>query len=667
METRSRKEASKNSTVPPDPAKTDALPKPPATIKSVDATETMVPFHLRVLNSVLLATGFKRQVCDESLLKEQQTLQSNSKGSIWNCIVTGNVDEAVKLIASSPSEIYQRGAVGELPLHLCALFNGAPQLNIMWKMIETNPKLILEPYNGAEYCGENVLHIAIVRQNFQLVQKLVDFSPALLHASATGSFFQRGKPCYYGEFPLAFAVCTNQLPIVDFLLARGANLDEVDGNKNNLLHLCVVHGLQELYAILKQKWIDMHGTSRKDGKIEPWNGRNHEGHTPFTLAAHLGSQEMFDWLLEERRQVQWSYGPITCLLYPLDQLDLEMRNEHGTMTVGALEEILNEGHINLLVNPRVLDLVAKKWERFAKHAFRKRLSVVSLYLINFTLFTIQRQNMFKAMLPGATPLAHWEHTVFFVQFFVVAIGAAWKGVKEFGECYNSGIRNYFSAKGSASLENILSLSYVTCIALFTLSHCLSFPFERMFLGMASLVAYSYLFFFLLAYRLTGPMVIMIFTMLTNDVFIFIIIYSVFVFGFGQAFFVLLDGHGTDGFLASMKTCFVASLGDFDISAFSDSSFQSVTVILLIIYVVVVSILLINLLIAMMGNTYGRINEEADNTWQLEQARIIFAIENEMSTAERMHESNQYFVTINNQRFIQVEVEDKNFFKTKKTS
>jgi hypothetical protein len=40
-------------------------------------------------------------------------------------------------------------------------------------------------------------------------------------------FFYRGRPCYYGETPLAFACCTNQWNIAEILLKYGASMDAV--------------------------------------------------------------------------------------------------------------------------------------------------------------------------------------------------------------------------------------------------------------------------------------------------------------------------------------------------------------------------------------------------------------------------------------------------------
>jgi len=134
----------------------------------------------------------------------------------------------------------------------------------------------------------------------------------------------------------------------------------------------------------------------------------------------------------------------------------------------------------------------------------------------------------------------------------------------------------------------------------------------------------------MAFRLTGPFVVMIYEMLFNDVLRFFIIYMVFLAGFSQAFFILFDNNGKiklrektrfnflclgfGGFLVSVKQSFLGMLGDFDLDAYSDTSFNYISVTLLIVYIIVVTILLLNLLIAMMGDTYGNVIEGATQIW-----------------------------------------------------
>jgi hypothetical protein len=45
-------------------------------------------------------------------------------------------------------------------------------------------------------------------------------------------FFYRGKPSYYGEYPLGFACCTNQWDVVEILLKYGADIDMVRIERN---------------------------------------------------------------------------------------------------------------------------------------------------------------------------------------------------------------------------------------------------------------------------------------------------------------------------------------------------------------------------------------------------------------------------------------------------
>ena len=64
-------------------------------------------------------------------------------------------------------------------------------------------------------------------------------------------------------------------------------------------------------------------------------------------------------------------------------------------------------------------------------------------------------------------------------------------------------------------------------------------------AMAAIIGWGYILFFVMAFRLTGPFVVMIYKMLLNDVLRFFIIYAVFLAGFSQAFFILFDNNGME--------------------------------------------------------------------------------------------------------------------------
>lgn len=578
------------------------------------------------------------------------------------------------------------------------------------------PHTLTAQYQGSEYTGENILHIAIINQDFASVRWLMSRpgGAALLTARATGRFFQEGSACAYGEYPLAFACCTNQPEIASYLLSHGADLEAVDSRGNNLLHLLVIHNLPDMYMFVKNEFkkraAAAAAAARKEGssssgsspaKAPPppsarprlsrnpslkslahpdlWLRVNHDGLTPFCLAAKIDSSAMFTFLLQETKQRQWSFGPVSCDLYPLAELDLAI-SDGEKERAGALELLMNAGNVNLIMHPRMLDLVAQKWEKFAARIFHRRFRHVLAYLCLFTLTTIVRQTVrhiaekeealasaaaaaasatstadsgsspfaAAAAAAAAEPYLPWALFVYnypvilWLMYAAVLAGAWSKGHAEFLEMWRSGFWEYFSSSGSALLENTLSCTFCGCIFLVTVLAAFDHPAQSAVLALASLAGWSYLFFFLLAWRLTGPMIVMIAQMLTNDVLRFLVIYLVFLMGFAQAFFVLFESVGWSGFVQAVQTCFVAMLGDFDLDRFADSPYTAVSVGLLVVYVVTITILLLNLLIAMMGDTFDKINEAAEMQWHLERARIVFALENELSKEEREDPSNKYW-------------------------
>jgi len=652
---------------------------------------------------------------------EEQIELSRVPGTIWNAVLRADLTEVQRICREDPSVIFQRGGVGDLPIHCCFLYNSEKHLEIARWIMDTYPESTTAQYEGTEYTGENILHIAIINQDFGSVKELVSRSTSLLHARATGTFFQEGSACAYGEHPLAFAACTNQRHIVRFLLNEGADIECEDSSGNNLLHLLVRHNLPEMYTMIKEEYKkrfkqEAGGSGSNTNspvkpsttpspsptptpaaapKVDLWLRRNVEGLTPFGLAAQHDYAEMFSFLLQETKQTQWTYGPVSCDLYPLTELDLHLSTgEHDGAAeshAGALELIMHAGNVNLLMHPRMVDLVSQKWNKFASRIFTQRFRIVVAYLLVFMLTTIVRQSVrhvgeremaatedakmngaddaaiaaasAHALASSPSWAAFFYRNIFFVWLleWMVLFGAGWKGYNEAVEMYRSGLSDYFSSSGSALLENVLSTTFCTCIFLLAMCNMIGSNVEAPLLAMASIAGWSYLFFFLLAFRLTGPMVVMIYQMLLNDVLRFCVIYLVFLAGFAQAFFVLFERSGFGGYVESVQTCFVAMLGDFDVEAFSNTPYVAVSVGLLVVYVVVITILLLNLLIAMMGDTYEKINEAAEMQWHLERARIVFAIENEMSSSEREDPANKYWTMVDGTRFLQVLEVDEDFW------
>lgn len=147
--------------------------------------------------------------------------------------------------------------------------------------------------------------------------------------------------------------------------------------------------------------------------------------------------------------------------------------------------------------------------------------------------------------------------------------------------------------------------------------------SRAVLAIASIAMWFNVLYYLRAFELTGPLVSMILK-IAVDIIPFLIVLLLVILGFSQAFWLLSDVEGLsfstiDG---SLITSFTFMLGGYDNKVFEGTSLYSFSVFLSCIYMLIVSILLLNLLIALMGDSYQSVRENGLAQWRLEQAQLI---------------------------------------------
>ncbi|KAF2362077.1 Ankyrin repeat [Trinorchestia longiramus] len=172
--------------------------------------------------------------------------------------------------------------------------------------------------------------------------------------------------------------------------------------------------------------------------------------------------------------------------------------------------------------------------------------------------------------------------------------------------------------------------------------------------MAMLCTGPYFLFFCRGFKTVGPFVTMIYTMLVGDLLRFVTIYFVFVMGFSQAYYVIYTSYTAKSSKSHCKTnplstpvesvlnMFIMSLGNFG-SVYEGTectAHETSGKVLFIVFMAIVSLLLINLLIAMMGNTYTII-AEMKNEWMRQWARIVLVVERGVNPEERLRQQKIY--------------------------
>jgi len=620
----------------------------PDTISLTNSMEALLGVA-RAAKKFKISINSDQTDADDGISVESQAEVSRDARTIWGAVRNGNIDNISALIKTKGEIILSsRGSVGESPIHSSLLYGN--QHVAKW-LIENYPNLIDQTYGKGIYKGENLLHIAIVNKDYDMVKFLVERSPELLKGKATGSFFQVGTPCYYGEYPLFFAACTNQRKIFKYLVSKGAELLAVDGNGNNILHLAVLRKLVGMFTYIQEYLKDeIKKDKSKEKDYSLWKHKNHAKMTPFTLAAQTGSKDMFAFLLEQSKQLEWKYGAVSSYTYCLEEVDTPF--DHSA-TPGALQLIVENEHVELLMLPKIKGLLQKKWDRFIGGMFSQMLLLVLGYLLLFWVATILRTEDYEQF-----------SNMFIIKTIVevlVVAGAMYKGAREFQEMMEDGVQLYWSRTGAWFLENLLSWCFCCTILITALMRVFKSEYEDAGYIFGSLFGWSYMLFFFLGFRLTGPFVVVIWKMLTADVVRFGVIFTVFLQGFSQAFYVAFSNQGLFEFGQRVKLCFMAMLGGFEFDDYMDTKYPVLNVSLLVVYIIVVSILLLNMLIAMMGDTYANVIGEADIQWHLEWARIILSLENEMTEAERKLKKNKYWTEIDGKRHLMIQEVDEDYF------
>ncbi|XP_069703753.1 transient receptor potential cation channel subfamily V member 5 isoform X1 [Periplaneta americana] len=167
----------------------------------------------------------------------------------------------------------------------------------------------------------------------------------------------------------------------------------------------------------------------------------------------------------------------------------------------------------------------------------------------------------------------------------------------------------------------------------------------------------YFLFFCRGFKTVGPFVVMIYRMIMGDLLRFVSIYLVFVMGFSQSYYIIFlsfdnpkTPEGIDDTISnpvpspteSVMAMFLMSMTNFGdyYNAFEQTEHEFEAKLLFVIYMGIVAILLVNMLIAMMGNTYQKI-AETRNEWQRQWARIVLVVERGVSPAERLKKLMDY--------------------------
>ncbi|XP_016948651.1 uncharacterized protein LOC108023571 [Drosophila biarmipes] len=563
-------------------------------------------------------------------------------------------------------QMQYRGALGESLLHVLIICDSKVHTKLARVLLRVFPNLALDVMEGEEYLGASALHLSIAYSNNELVADLIE-AGANINQRAIGSFFlprdqQRAHPAkstdyeglaYMGEYPLAWAACCANESVYNLLVDCGSDPDAQDSFGNMILHMVVVCDK-----------LDMFGYALRHPKTPAKNGIvNQTGLTPLTLACKLGREELFREMLELSAREFWRYSNITCSGYPLNALDT-LLPDGRTNWNSALFIILNgtkPEHLDMLDGGIIQRLLEEKWKTFAQNQFLKRLLILSTHLLCLSVSVYLRpahngeaegeDSEVSESLTAALQEVESEdgnendgnnaQTVarYCAEFATLAGVLSYVIFQQGDEIKNQGLSAFLKQLSHAPAKAIFLFSNLLILACIPFRLIGDTDTEEAILIFAVPGSWFLLMFFAGAIRLTGPFVTMIYSMITGDMFTFGIIYCIVLCGFSQAFYFLYKGHPQvqstmfNTYTSTWMALFQTTLGDYNYPDLNQTTYPNLSKTVFIIFMIFVPILLLNMLIAMMGNTYVTVIEQSEKEWMKQWAKIVVTLERAVPQAD----------------------------------
>ncbi|KAE9104290.1 hypothetical protein PF006_g21947 [Phytophthora fragariae] len=385
--------------------------------------------------------------------------------------------------------------------------------------------------------------------------------------------------------------------------------------------------------------------------------RNSDELTPLSLAAAIGQQRMFQHLFHHSSSVAWRYGPITAFHVPL--FDLEQPELRPAPDLGRFQRV----HDLVASLPYPLAPKGRKGYRTAIQCLCSTENISNTLPDHVAMQEVAPRRHARSCVEAPRnaenardSAAHAQEVEYTdgprgeaVGLGFAEVGALALAALKFSNESNQIVLNfqgYITEGGAGRLDNVCTI--VTSLSLFasTAARLAHHQEAGDALGAVALIfAWFYVFFFLLGFRTTGPFVIMILRMIANDVVRFFLVYSAVLIGFSQAIYVVHDGRvGPQALFVRMRTLLVMGFTgevNYDDNYGSGGRMNAFTQVLVLCYVILVMIILMNLLIAMMGNTYSEVLEESEQRWFAERANIMASIDNQCP-AEWNHQTRKSF-------------------------
>ncbi|XP_071899310.1 transient receptor potential cation channel subfamily V member 6 isoform X5 [Anas platyrhynchos] len=511
--------------------------------------------------------------------------------------------------------------------------------------MEAAPELVNEKMTSELYEGQTALHIAAVNQNIALVKALLKRGANICTAQATGHFFRRSSQnlLYFGEHVLSFAACVGNEEIVQLLIENGADIRAQDYLGNTVLHILVLQPNKTFACHMYSLILSYDRNKEGPGSLELIP--NNEGLTPFKLAGVEGNTVMFQYLMQKRKHNLWSFGPLTTVLYDLTEIDSWAEDQSFLELIVSTKK--REARQILDLTP-VKELVSLKWNMYGRPYFCFLALFYVLYMVCFTMCcvyrplkartgnkTSSRDNTIYVQKMLQESYITYEDELRLVGELITVIGAVVILILEIPDILRVGAAKYFGQTILGGPFHIIVITYACMILVTMVMRLTSTTGEVVPMSFALVLGWCNVMYFARGFQMLGPFTIMIQKMIFGDLMRFCWLMAVVILGFASAFYIIFQTENPENlgqfynYPMSLFTTFELFLTIIDGPANYDVDLPFMYSVVYFSFAVIATLLMLNLLIAMMGDTHWRVAHERDELWRAQVVATTVMLERKL--------------------------------------
>uniref|UniRef100_A0A0N4Z4N4 ANK_REP_REGION domain-containing protein n=1 Tax=Parastrongyloides trichosuri TaxID=131310 RepID=A0A0N4Z4N4_PARTI len=510
---------------------------------------------------------------------------------------------------------------------------------------------------------------------------------------------------YLGEYPLSFAACTGQKDCYRLLRAKKADPNLKDTNGNTVLHMTVIHEKLEMLKLVYETGAKLQITNNQN--LTPLTLAAKLGKkTMFEELLKLESQMV--WSYGDANCYAYPLAKI-------DTIDQETGNVNDDCALSLVVYGDSPEHLDL-IDGLLDELLEAKYRAFGKRQLLRSFFAFLFYYIFFFMAFMNRPFSFTtsvitggSILPDGTLNENYTElfrsnksdwrtemnmysqyhfgtdsdNIFQTSYFstgqchlwqynmpkgfgylrlisepivlicvLVQIGLEIKDFRHMGKRRWWQIIKAFPAKLAYKCSWILILLMVPFRCLCGL-HVSMLVVDNVLAVISILFTTIHFLFYCRSVKFIGPFVLMIYTIIAQDMVRFVAIYAIFLMGFSQAFYLIFlscerddnmnSANAFNNIVAdpfeSLQRLFIMTVGEFmlfysTLNSCPNKTMNVVGKVLFLIYELGISLTQFNLLIAMLTRTYESIantHKEYKRQW----AQVILALETSLSPKERL--------------------------------